>query len=390
MFATIHLRDNITLREMDRELLWITIFVGVAGMLFVHRPLAAAACMVVAVAAVCFGLLSGSVATRTTLFVGCAATGCLVVWCTSLWFSAPVPGTPAWEILIEHFGVAFSCAGAFCLLILIAFAIAASTSHRFRFALKHWTFRFWAHLEMWSIGILLALSIRARPSLPVSVIVLLSLLVASHVWVTAAYGRYLRSTVADLRRTHRLVRALAAQGERFRALSEQLCTVRRVRHDLNSHLMVMASLVREGRRADARAYLDSLADPAYFGEGEGTALAAALIRSRVQFLETNGVQVHIGPMEDLPQARRISMWPWAELMVDTAERTLGPGGRFKMLCEAGPSVLYAEFSPARYQDVRGALIFQLQSGPRATVSVGLTPDRKSVCVRVLVPPAVLP
>lgn len=74
------------------------------------------------------------------------------------------------------------------------------------------------------------------------------------------YGKFIYRQTKREAQLNAMESELAESRREFELSSAELLGVRRVRHDLNNHLMVLENLLAEGRRSEAAAYLKNLKD----------------------------------------------------------------------------------------------------------------------------------
>lgn len=117
---------------------------------------------------------------------------------------------------------------------------------------------------------------------------------ASYLLLTGLYMRHARHLARQQAESEALQSEMREQQKRFDALSSELDRIRSVRHDLNNHMTVLASLAQSGKRHEALEYLDNLektlASAQVRPEGD-LAPYTALVATQAAILRENGIDL---------------------------------------------------------------------------------------------------
>lgn len=251
---------------------------------------------------------------------------------------------------------------------------------------KRAVFQMLLDMECFGVGVLLGTANSRGFILPPGVVLCMDLLILAYIGIGWGYRRYLRSSNAEQARTELLHGELAEQEKRFDRLSAELAVVRRTRHDLNNHLTVVASLLRNGERNKARQYVRSLAENMSEDRAAGgSALALSMSRAKTRELEERGVRVDYPDVQVLTPQQRALVWPWASLMIRVAKQVLTGSSDdvFTLYYESEPLVVLAVFTPASAAEVRRLITERMSTVPEATVTIGQSPAAHAVLVSVL-------
>lgn len=115
----------------------------------------------------------------------------------------------------------------------------------------------WLILQGFTVYVYLFYSECLRePDVPLSITS--GALSVSYLVLIALYVRHSRRMTRQQVEKTAISEEMAEQQKRFDTLSGELSRIRGVRHDLNNHMTVLASLAQSGRREEALAYLDNL------------------------------------------------------------------------------------------------------------------------------------
>lgn len=118
------------------------------------------------------------------------------------------------------------------------------------------------------------------------------ILTASYVLLTIMYVHVSRKRVRREASKKATEVEMREQQRRFNALSGELAAIRGLRHDLNNHITVLASLVRNGEREEALRYIDSLEENLRRAEtvtNTGGSSFAALLLAETALLKEKGI-----------------------------------------------------------------------------------------------------
>ena len=93
-----------------------------------------------------------------------------------------------------------------------------------------------------------------------------------------------------------LARQIDLQKEHYSAITAQYENIRRIRHDISSHLYTMEALLREGQYTDAAAYSAEVSEACRYRSNLGSCenpIVDAFLFSRTRELKTQGYEIQI-------------------------------------------------------------------------------------------------
>lgn len=386
MFRTLHWKELPEALPLRRLLAWGALVCAAFGTLFAARPYVSFGIAIGVLILIAALLMQGSLPARLIMLLFQSIECLAIAWYVRTVFSTPPPGASVWNDLLYTVGIFFIWSGLFSLIIAATVVLIPGALGK-NLSLKASIFRMFLYLEYAAAGSFAALLAHDDVAVPPQVIVIAILLILSNTGLTYAYKTYVSRSAEAKASAEALGAELEEQKTRFEAMSSDLMAVRRLRHDLNNHLTVIASLVRNGKRDEARTYMRDLRMGLEHKQGlPAEKFSMSLVRTRTAHLEERGVKVRYPNVQPLAPAQRALIWSWTSLIVSCAEHAIQPGPdaflSFEYLPE--PLIVNAWFRPADFAAARRYLRTHLLTEPVATVLTGYAREADAVLVSVLV------
>lgn len=380
MINSIHVRPKISAGAVRRALRTCVIVCAALGTFLPLHPAVAFAVTACLSSAVVLCVIPSVTWMRIALaLISCAACA-WSAWAGYQVCLRPYPPSDILDIVLEILGLFLVWTGSLSAALAVQnIVLAAADQQEHRRAV----FRLLLYILCMIFGLLVCILNLRHPALPPGIVICTVLFLLTYVGIGRTFSRQLKTSTQEMVNAESLQKELEIQREQFEQLSAELAVARRTRHDLNNHLTVIATLVREGRRGEAQDYVHSLMDSMRH-PADTELFAMSLARTKTQDLEESGVRVQYPDVQVLTPLQRAVGWPWTELMIHAAHDVLRgvPDAVLRLTYCADPLRITAQFSPAAEAKIRSIIVSNLLRLPAAAVQIGAS--GRTVLVAVLV------
>lgn len=383
MPASIHLSKNISPRTARILVVLGILLCAVLGAFLPSMPYAVCGAAAAESALIGFGLYRGRSSIRFAVVLFTCAFAAVSAWLMYLFDRTPVSPVAGAEDaagVICRFIVWASALPCSFMLVRVLYSAGSAPADT-----KRTIFRLLLYAECYVVAVMLSAMDSRGTAPPTGLLISTGLFLAGYVGAAVGYRKHVRMNAEDQLRAEELQQELGEQKAQFESLAARLAALRRTKHDLNNHLTIVATLMRDGKRNEARAYVNALIGSIEAPHGPSLT-ATSLARSRTEALEKNGVRVRYPDVRGLVPAARALVWPWTEKIIEIAGKVL-PGARdarLEMEYVPEPLTVQALFAPTSKETVRPLLTQAIRQMDSSTAAVLLGEDRDAGTVRVAV------